>query len=65
MIMLAERNESYVLQGEIDGGENGRAFTVDSMNELCRLLQEGIDDVENGRTKSMKESIEFIREKIN
>jgi hypothetical protein len=35
------------------------------MNELYGLLQEGIDDVENGRTKSMKDFIEYIREQIN
>ena len=34
-------------------------------NDLYGLLQEGIDDVENGRTKSMKESIHYIREQIN
>jgi hypothetical protein len=71
--MIAERTELYeVPQEGIDDGENGRACTVaetdrsmDSMNELSRLLQEGIDDVKNGRTKSMKESIKYIREKIN
>jgi hypothetical protein len=66
MEALAKKNElSGMLQEE-------RGFTVveagksiDSMNELYRLLQEGIDDVENGRTKSMRDSIQYIREKIN
>ena len=66
MEALPKRNElSGALQEE-------RGFTVveagksiDSMNELYRLLQEGIDDVENGRTKSMRDSIQYIREKIN
>jgi hypothetical protein len=33
--------------------------------ELYGVPQEGIDDVENGRTKSMKDSIKHIREQIN
>jgi prevent-host-death family protein len=33
--------------------------------ELYKLIQEGIDDIENGRTKPMKEAMKSIREKIN
>ena len=64
--MLTERNE---LHGAL---QEKQIFTVvetgnsmDSMNELCRMLQEGIDDVENGRTKPMKDSMQYIREQIN
>lgn len=64
--MIAERNEFYgVLQSERIRTVVETDRSMDSMNELYRLLQEGIDDVENGRTKSMKDSIDYIREKIN
>ena len=65
--------EAVAKKNELSGAlQEGRDFTVvetgksiDSMNELYRLLKEGIDDVENGRTKSMRDSIQYIREKIN
>jgi hypothetical protein len=59
--MTAEKTELYGVFH--DGVETDRS--MDSMNELYRLLQEGIDDVENGRTKPMKDALEHIREKIN
>ncbi|MDR0322157.1 MAG: hypothetical protein LBI28_11685 [Treponema sp.] len=60
--MIAEKTE---LRGVFQEGIDNKEKKMDSVNELYRLLQEGIDDVENGRTKSMKDSIEYIREKIN
>ena len=66
MEAVAEKKElSGVLQEERDFTVVETGKSIDSMNELYRLLQEGIDDVENGRTKSMRDSIQYIREKIN
>lgn len=33
--------------------------------ELYRMIREGIEDIETGKTKPMKEAIKSIREKIN